>query len=101
MDINLKANVVNSLMDGEDAVYGYIVGACICAYNGDKDRYDKSFELADVIATYIFDLFIDLNTDGVDIEDANIEISTDNYDVLIMWASGLNDIDIMVKNKEK
>ncbi len=99
IDINIKANLVYQFKTyyNENTAVGYIAGCIACAFNGHKDRYDAVHELLIKISEQVLPIF----DKDFDADSAEIKIETSGFKGVILWASGLNDIDIRVERKER
>ncbi len=90
--INLKMNVLDGIIDNCDVLYGYSLGASLCATNGRENKYQESFELADAFADELQVLF-EMIEDNPE-ESVTIEIETENFMIDMIACDGLNDLDI-------
>ncbi len=91
--VNLKMNVLCGMINSSDVLYGYSLGASLCATNGREDRYQESFDLATAFTHWLPVLFKTME-DHPEEEVVTIKTESECFSIDITAYCGLNDLDI-------
>ncbi len=90
--VNLKMNVLHGMINNCEILYGYSLGASLCATNGRENRYQESFDLAKEFTDRLQILFQMMENHPEEV--VTIETESEYFTIDITAYSGLNDLDI-------